>query len=212
MKFETSLPSRGNSILKFPSPAQSQSPEALLLEWMQAAATSGIPNYNACSLATVNPRGRSDSRIVLIRELKNEELYFYTHRPSPKIEELESNPCCSGTFYWEELFRQIRFQGRARQLKREIVEEYFASRPRDAQIAAWTSRQSERLLSREQLMIEFAEAQRKYDGVVPCPDGFVGYAIALTQVEFWQQGEHRLHDRLRFTLENGSWGSELLYP
>jgi pyridoxamine 5'-phosphate oxidase len=189
-------------------------PLELLLKWKDAAASSGIPDYNAMNLATIDAEGFPASRIVLLREASQDGLCFYTNYQSSKGHELSLNPKASLVFFWPSLERQIRIRGITEKLSAEQSDLYFKSRPRDSQIGAWSSPQSDVVASRKFLDENFARYEEKFKSLtsIPRPPHWGGYRLVPTSYEFWQGRPSRMHDRLRATIDSGVWGWQRLAP
>lgn len=177
-------------------------PIALLRRWLDdAIAHNAGPRYepNAMALATATPEGAPSCRIVLLKQLDQRGLVFFTFATSRKGRELTDNPIAAGTFHWASLQRQVRVEGPVETLNRSAVAEYFARRPRRSQLAAAASRQSEEIPDRAELERRFAETDRRVgEGPVPLPAEWAGYRIVPLAIEFWQGRPDRMHDRIRF--------------
>lgn len=182
--------------------------------WFEEALNAGVLEPNAMMLSTVNGDGQPSARIVLVREILDEGVGFYTNYGSRKAKELESQPKAALTFFWPELERQVRFEGEVSKLSREISEKYFAQRPRGSQIGAWTSPQSNVIASRDSLVESEEKLKKDFEGKdVPCPENWGGYIMNINYAEFWQGRENRLHDRIAYSKQSdGSWGSFRLAP
>ncbi len=169
---------------------------------------------NAMALGTVDARGRPSGRIVLLKGYARRGFVFYTNYGSRKACELEANPWASLTFWWDELDRQVRVEGRAERTDRAVSAAYFASRPRESQLAAAASSQSRPLADRASLLAAMEAARKEYEGRdVPCPEHWGGYLLRPHALEFWQGRPNRLHDRLAYRLdEAGAWRVERLGP
>ena len=164
-------------------------------------------------LATVTPDGDPSVRTVLVKDIDDRDLVFVTHHNSPKGEELARHPRASASFYWAPLERQVRLTGSVARVAAEESDAYFASRPRDSQVAAWAARQSTEIPDRATLERRVAELQKKYEGVaVPRPPDWGGYRLTPDRVEFWQGRAARLHDRLLYTREGAGWKRVRLAP
>ena len=146
--------------------------------------------------------------------MSNEGFVFYTNLGSRKAKDLANNSKISLHFPWYFLERQVRVNGVAIELSRTEVAKYFFSRPRDSQLGAWASQQSQPIASRESLVTQFAQVKEKYaNGQIPLPDFWGGFRIEPQQIEFWQGGENRLHDRFEYNKQDdGSWTTQRLMP
>ena len=183
--------------------------------WMEEAIAHNVKEPNAVHLATVDPSGRPSGRIVLLRDFSERGFSFFTNYNSRKGEDLQQNNNASMTFFWSELYRQVRLGGKVYRLPAEESDAYFRSRPRESQISAVASQQSRVLANRELLEKIADELDAKYrDRPVPRPDDWGGYYLVPDYVEFWQGREHRLHDRLQYirSTPEGGWTIRLLYP
>lgn len=189
-------------------------PFDLFLNWKNHAAASNLPDYNAMSLATIDADGFPSSRIVLLREASPNSLCFYTNYQSSKGHDLALNPKASLLFFWPTLERQIRIRGVTEKLSARQSDAYFASRPRDSQIGAWSSPQSEVVASRGFLDENFAryEENFKSDPSIPRPPHWGGYRLTPATYEFWQGRPSRMHDRFRASFVSGSWQWDRLAP
>jgi pyridoxamine 5'-phosphate oxidase len=182
--------------------------------WLEQAREAGIPNADAAALATAGADGAPSVRFVLVRRVDARGLVFYTGRESRKGRELAANPRAALAFYWVDLGRQVRVTGPVEDVSRKEAEAYFRSRPLGNRLAAWASRQSEPIASRETLERRYADMEERYaGGDVPLPPFWGGYRIVPAEVELWEHRESRLHDRLRYTrLPQGGWRLERLSP
>ena len=189
-------------------------PIAQFRMWLDDAREAGIRLPEAVALATVDAGGRPSVRHVLLRGLDEHGFVFYTNYESRKGRELDGNPRAGMAFYWRELDRQVCVTGTAERISREESEAYFRTRPREARLGAWASRQSEVASSREELDARYREIDARYPGQdVPLPPNWGGYRLAPEAVEFWKGREHRLHDRFRYTRQpDGTWVIERLFP
>ncbi|MFU8812569.1 MAG: pyridoxamine 5'-phosphate oxidase [Balneolaceae bacterium] len=188
-------------------------PVSLFRTWIDEAVKSEVTEPNAMTLCTVRPDGRPNSRTVLLKGVEEESIHFYTNYNSQKASELEQHPQASVTFWWPELERQIRLSGTVQKLPDEVSADYFKSRPRESQLGAWASDQSSDIASRALLQQKAEEVERRYEGrEVPKPPHWGGFAIRIEEIEFWQGRPGRLHDRIAFWKEGGSWHSKRLQP
>ena len=188
-------------------------PWALFAAWMAEAEASEPEDPNAMALATTGSDGLPDVRVVLLKGADPRGLVFYTNIESAKGEALAQNPQAAIVLFWKSLRRQIRARGPVTRVTAEEADAYFASRHRDSRIGAHASRQSRPLADRPTLMAEVAALAQTYeDGPVPRPEHWTGFRIAPSHMEFWQNGDYRLHDRVRFTRDGGGWRSARLYP
>jgi pyridoxamine 5'-phosphate oxidase len=196
-----------------PAVAAVHDPLALLASWLEHAVASGVREPYAMALATVDATGAPSSRMVLLREIADGELRFFTNLESPKALDLRREPRCALTFWWGSLERQVRVSGRAALLPRERASVYFASRPRGSQLGAWASPQSRPLASRADLEARLAEVSERFgDDPVTLPPHWGGFTVVPTAVEFWQGRRSRLHDRVLFEREGQHWVGSLLAP
>ena len=184
--------------------------------WFEDAESEGIHLANAIALATADARGRPAVRHVLLRGFDERGFAFYTNLESRKARHLADNPYAAFALLWKELDRQVCVTGTVEHTTEGESDAYFATRPRDARIGAWASRQSTVLGSRDELMKSFTELDSAYPGEdVPRPPYWGGYRIAPDTVEFWQARAFRLHDRFCYTLEDtepSGWRLERLSP
>jgi pyridoxamine 5'-phosphate oxidase len=183
--------------------------------WMKDAQAAHLKEPNAMTLSTATADGRPSSRVLLLKEVSDFGFVFYTSYRSRKAKELERNPFAALTFYWPELERQVRVEGRASRVPREQSERYFRTRPRGSQLGAWASHQSEIISTREQLEAALKEAEARYrEGEdVPTPEFWGGYRVLPGSIEFWQGRPNRLHDRLRYRRKDEcEWKVERLSP
>jgi len=189
-------------------------PLALFKEWLAVAVESKIPDPNAMTVATVDATGQPSQRIVLLKDLNAEGFVFYTNLGSRKAKELLVNNKVSLHFPWHMLERQVRVCGIAEPLSRTQVAKYFFSRPKDSQLGAIVSKQSQPISSREMLLTQFAQMKAKFaHGDIPLPDFWGGFLVKPQQIEFWQGGEHRLHDRFEYTKQtSAAWQIQRLNP
>ncbi|HUD25518.1 MAG TPA: pyridoxamine 5'-phosphate oxidase [Burkholderiaceae bacterium] len=182
--------------------------------WMQEARAAGVREVNAMSLATASPQGRPCNRIVLLKEFDASGFVFYTNYDSRKGRELQGNPLACALFFWIELERQVRIEGTVSRVAPQESDRYFSQRPLEARLSAWASPQSEPIASRAELEARMSQVRERFAGQAdpPRPPHWGGYRIAPLQVEFWQGGASRLHDRLLYVREAGGWRRSRLAP
>jgi len=180
--------------------------------WMNEAIEAQLPEPNAMTLATVGPDLRPSTRIVLIKGYDERGIVWYTNYQSRKGRELAGNPYAALQFHWVELERVVRIEGRVEQVEAELSDAYFASRPLDSRIGAWASPQSQVISGREVLMKNAAAAAARHLLSPPRPPHWGGFRLLPDRWEFWQGRKSRLHDRLRYRLEDGRWLRERLAP
>lgn len=192
----------------------SRDPQMQLTRWLDAAIASKLTEPHAMTLATVDLRKRPHARVVLLRGIERKGLVFYTNYQSAKGIELAANPHGTLVFFWAELERQVRVEGKVSRVSAKQSDRYFATRPRASQLGAWASKQSAVVSSREALDEAFAQAEHRFRGkAVPRPPHWGGYVLAPVRYEFWQGQRSRLHDRVCYLLlRNGRWTIERLYP
>lgn len=181
--------------------------------WFQAA-NDELPEANAMSIATVSADGFPSSRMVLLKFWDQHGFVFFTNHGSRKARDISQNPHVALLFYWESLHRQIRIEGKAEKITLAESVKYFATRPRGSQLGAWCSQQSSTMSSRAILEAKLDEIKRKFHNrEVPIPSFWGGYRVAPKRFEFWQQGDHRLHDRFVFERTTSeSWEIQRLAP
>lgn len=194
---------------------ETEDPFSLFEAWMAEAVASEPNDPNAMALATVDPEGLPNVRMVLLKGFDREGFVFYTNMESQKGTELLGQQKAAVVFHWKTLRRQVRIRGPVSQVSAAEADAYFASRPRDSRIGAWASQQSRPLESRYALEMAAAKFAARYAvGAVPRPPYWTGFRIAPLYIEFWKDGAFRLHDRAVFrraaTEEN--WTRTRLYP
>lgn len=190
-------------------------PIAAFLRWYEDALRLPVPNPNAMTVATSDAHGHPSARVVLLRGVDEAGVVFFTNRSSRKGESLEANPRAAVLFHWDLLDRQVRIEGAVTHTSDIESDEYWASRPRMSQLAAWASEQSRPVDCRETLERELRDAERRFEGQpVPRPPHWGGYRVSFDVIEFWQGRDHRLHDRVRYqrTPQLGGWVARRLCP
>jgi pyridoxamine 5'-phosphate oxidase len=165
------------------------------------------------ALATADTDGRPSVRIVLLRHVDAGGFVFYTNYGSRKGRELDSNPVAALCQHWPSLEQQIRVEGGVERVDDVTSDAYFAGRPRESQLGAWASEQSERLDSRETLELRYRDVDARFaGGAVPRPPFWGGYRIVPVKIEFWYGRPGRMHERHLYVLANGAWTARFLYP
>lgn len=203
---------RKDSLFEADVPA---SPMPFFTQWFDEACASEQPEPNTMVLSTVDSKGHPRARAVLLKEIHSDGgLVFFTNFESDKGQELETNPYVSLVFVWHSLERQVRIEGTVERLPDVDSDAYFATRPRESQLGAWASHQSERVDDRETLEQRFRKNDARFEGQeVPRPSYWGGYVVTPRYVEFWQGRPGRMHDRLCFELqEDESWGLSRRMP
>ena len=184
-----------------------ENPFELFELWFNDAIKNEEKEPNALVLSTCDINSlQPSSRVVYLKELVDCQFIFYTNYSSQKGRELAQNPKASMLFFWPGLQRQVRIEGEVQKVHTDISNAYFASRPRESQLGAWASLQSEILEERLILEQRFAELEKEFDAEVPRPNHWGGYALMPRLVEFWQGRPSRLHDRIVYEKQNSSWG------
>ena len=167
----------------------------------------------AATLATVDDSGQPAARVVLIKKVDNQGFVFYTNLESRKSRELRANPRAALCIYWSSLDKQFRVEGVVTAVDEAEADQYFDSRPRGSQIGAWTSKQSQPLASRQELMGRYLKIQARFAGKsVPRPSFWGGYRMLPQRIEIWHNQRYRLHDRFLYLRDGDSWSVQRLYP
>jgi pyridoxamine 5'-phosphate oxidase len=181
--------------------------------WFGHATELDVHEPNAMTLATVDAVGMPCQRTVLLKYFDRDGFVFFTNYGSRKAEQIATNPCVSLLFPWISLERQVIIQGRAEKTSTAESLRYFTSRPRESQIGAWVSNQSEVISSRKFLMQKLAEIRNKFQhGDIPLPSFWGGYRVVPEAIEFWQGGPARIHDRFLYRRHHNGWTIERLSP
>ncbi|HEY8024643.1 MAG TPA: pyridoxamine 5'-phosphate oxidase [Burkholderiaceae bacterium] len=188
-------------------------PIAQFAKWFDEALQAEVPEANAMSVATVGADGRPSSRILLIKDFDAQGFTWFTNYASRKGQELANTPYAALLFHWIPLERQVRIEGRVERIAASESDAYFHSRPVKSRLGAIASAQSEPVASREALEQKFAEVERQYGEQPPRPEHWGGYRLTPDSLEFWQGRRSRLHDRIRYALqEDGTWLRQRLQP
>ena len=197
-----------NDVRSLSPDMMADTPMEQFARWMEDAA--GLPEPTAMVLATVSADGRPRARTVLLKAHGPDGFRFYTNRTSRKGQDLAANPHACLVFPWYPMQRQVTVEGPVTMASQADSEPYFRSRPRGSQLSAWASRQSTVVDSRAELDASVAELERRWPAGtdVAMPDFWRGYLLAPQTVEFWQAGQYRLHDRLRYSRDRGGDGRE----
>jgi pyridoxamine 5'-phosphate oxidase len=182
-------------------------------QWFALAEKRDVTMPNWVTLATADTEGQPSARVVLLKSWDEEGFIVYTNLQSRKGREIDANPRAALCFYWDDLGLQIRVRGRVEQVPDAVADAYWATRDRGSQIGGWASHQSEPIASREALLQRVAELTEEHEGKdVPRPPHWSGLRVVPEDIEFWKQGEFRLHDRFVFTREGDSWRRERVCP
>jgi len=189
-------------------------PIVLFQTWFdEAKGCDAIAEPDAMVLSTVDAELLPDSRVVLLKEVNAAGFVFFTNLTSAKARELEAHPKAALNFHWMPLDKQVRVRGRVEPVTEAEADAYFASRPKQSQIGAWASKQSQPYTERLEFERRIAKYSAKYAiGTVPRPPFWSGYRIVPSHIEFWLKLPYRLHDRVRYTLLEGAWHHDRLYP
>ena len=192
-----------------------EDPIQLFKIWMEEAEKSEPNDPNALSLATSNKDNSPSVRVVLLKEFNQKGFVFYTNLNSQKGNELKENPKAAMCFHWKSLLRQIRVSGVVTQVEDSVADQYYNSRGYESRIGAWASKQSKDLSDRDELINSIKQFKQKYndDNKVPRPSHWSGWNLTPLNIEFWLDGDSRIHERLKYTKDsNGNWTKSLLSP
>ena len=188
-------------------------PIARFSDWLHEAEASEPNDPNAVALATVNAAGQPAVRMVLLKGLSDAGFVFYTNQQSRKADDLAANACAALLFHWKTLRRQVRVEGAVTPVSDAEADAYFATRGRISKLGAWASDQSRPLPDRATLEAKLADVTARFEGGdVPRPPHWSGYRVAPSAIEFWWDGEHRLHNRELFVRSGERWTTSLMYP
>jgi pyridoxamine 5'-phosphate oxidase len=190
-------------------------PIQLFKLWMDEAKKSELNDPNALSLSTSDKNNFPSVRMVLLKDFSQNGFVFYTNLNSQKGNELKENPRVAMCFHWKSLLRQVRINGTVTQVDDDVADQYYNSRSYESRIGAWASKQSEELNNREQLINSIKEYKKKYndENKVPRPSHWSGWNLSPLSIEFWLDGDSRIHERLKYTKDSsGQWIKSLLSP
>ena len=182
-------------------------------KWLAEAIKSTEPEPTAMVLSTVSAEGKPSSRVVLLKETGKDNLIFYTNYLSRKGKELSANPHASVLFFWPDLQRQVRIEGKIEKTSAQDSDQYFISRPDASQLASWASAQSQVISSREELEEAYKEEEKRFSkSPISRPSHWGGFQLFAESFEFWQGRESRLHDRLKYIRNDDEWKLVRLAP
>jgi len=190
-------------------------PFELFEKWFQEAKNKEINDPNALALGTASKEGVPSVRMVLLKGFDKNGFVFYTNLNSQKGDEIKQNPNASMCFHWKSLLRQIRIVGTLKLVNDKVADDYYNSRGYESRIGAWASKQSKVLNNREELLNSLENFRKKYSNKnnVPRPTHWSGWNLKPTSIEFWLDGENRIHERLKYILdEKNNWTKSLLSP
>ena len=190
-------------------------PFELFEEWFEAAKKKEINDPNALALGTASKDGVPSVRMVLLKGFDKDGFIFYTNLKSQKSKELKENPNATMCFHWKSLLRQIRIVGKLNQVDDKTADDFYSTRAYESRIGAWASKQSSILKSRDELLNNLENFKKKYSDKdnVPRPDHWSGWNLKPSSIEFWLDGDNRIHERLKYTLDNNNnWEKSLLSP
>jgi pyridoxamine 5'-phosphate oxidase len=190
-------------------------PIELFKVWMEDAKKTELNDPNALALGTSDLNNFPSVRMVLLKNFNNSGFVFYTNLNSQKGNELKNNPKASMCFHWKSLLRQVRISGIVQKVSNKVADEYYNSRGYESRIGAWASKQSSVLKNKEELLKSIDDYKKKYNDKVnvPRPDHWSGWNLIPSDIEFWLDGDSRIHERLKYSKdEKGNWNKSLLSP
>ena len=190
-------------------------PIDLFKNWMNEAEKTEPNDPNAVALGTSDKNNSPSIRMVLLKDFNKEGFVFYTNLNSQKGNELKDNPKAAMCFHWKSLLRQVRINGVVQKVSKEVADEYYNTRGYESRIGAWASKQSSILKNRDELLSSIEEYKKKYNNKkkVPRPDHWSGWNLIPASIEFWLDGDSRIHERLKYTKDGlGNWNKSLLSP
>jgi len=215
MKKSTSLNNlrREYKLNKLSEETVHKSPFSQFESWFKQVMKMGLIEPNAMILATANKKSNPSVRVVLIKAISNKGITFFTNYNSRKGQDLSQNSSASLLFFWAELERQVRIEGKIKKISRAESQKYFDTRPVESRIAAWASEQSKKIPGREHLELKFQKLEKKFTGKkIPVPPNWGGFRLVPEYFEFWQGRESRLHDRICYKKVNKNWKIFRLAP
>jgi len=183
--------------------------------WMNEAHKTEPNDPNAVALGTSDQNNSPSIRMVLLKDFNKDGFVFYTNLNSQKGNELKNNPKAAMCFHWKSLLRQVRINGVVEKVSKEVADEYYNTRGYESRIGAWASKQSSILNNRDELLNSIEEYKKKYNNKkeVPRPDYWSGWNLVPTSIEFWLDGDSRIHERLKYIKDEvGNWNKSLLSP
>jgi pyridoxamine 5'-phosphate oxidase len=181
--------------------------------WMNEAKKTEPNDPNAVALGTSDQNHSPSIRMVLLKDFNKDGFVFYTNLNSQKGNELKNNPKAAMCFHWKSLLRQVRISGAVKKVSDKVADEYYSTRGYESRIGAWASKQSSILNNRDELLISIEEYKKKYKNKVPRPDYWSGWNLSPSSIEFWLDGDSRIHERLKYIKdESGNWTKSLLSP
>jgi len=190
-------------------------PIDLFEAWMNEAKKTEQNDPNAVALGTSDQNNSPSIRMVLLKNFNKDGFVFYTNLNSQKGNDLKNNPKAAMCFHWKSLLRQIRINGLVQRVSDKVADEYYNTRGYESRIGAWASKQSSVLRNRDELLNSIKEYKKKYNNKneVPRPDHWSGWNLIPTSIEFWLDGDSRIHERLKYTKDDdGNWSKSLLSP
>ncbi len=205
-KFDTRMKMKSEDI--------TENPYDLFEQWLELAKKSEPNDANAMCLATADAKGHPSNRMVLLNGLDDRGFVFYTNAGSRKGNDIAANPYAALCFHWKTLRKQVRVEGKIEEVSDKEADAYYASRPRQSRIGAWASEQSRPLPQFSDLQDRVKHYEDEFEGMedIPRPSYWRGFRVMPDKIEFWIDGEFRLHRRYVYTLENGAWNTHMIYP
>jgi pyridoxamine 5'-phosphate oxidase len=190
-------------------------PMKLFKAWMDEAKKTELNDPNALALGTSDQHNFPSVRMVLLKDFSKDGFVFYTNLNSQKGHDLKNNPKAAMCFHWKSLLRQVRINGEVKKVSNEVADKYYNTRGYESRIGAWASKQSSPLINRDELLQSIKEYKKKYNDEtkIPRPDHWSGWNLTPSNIEFWLDGDNRIHERLRYTKDGaGNWNKILLSP